>query len=106
MSLLPVSESDNFVVHYDPMRGMYRVTVFNDGHFLDEYWFDAYEEIELSPVEQHMYDYASAYVKGATTFMKYMHDYYNGAEPIYPSEMEGMLMEFLQQYGEVKEISK
>ena len=46
MSLFPISESDDFVVHYDPMRGMYRVTVFNDGHFWDEYWFDAYEEKE------------------------------------------------------------
>ena len=48
MSLFPISESDDFVVHYDPMRGMYRVTVFNDGHFLDEYWFDAYEEKEVT----------------------------------------------------------
>lgn len=47
MSLFPISESDDFVVHYDPMRGMYRVTVFNDGHFWDEYWFDAYEDKEL-----------------------------------------------------------
>jgi hypothetical protein len=46
VSLFPISESDDFVVHYDPMRGMYRVTVFNDGHFWDEYWFDAYEEKE------------------------------------------------------------
>ena len=48
MSLFPVSESDDFVVHYDPMKGMYRVTVFNNGHFYDEHWFDAYEEKELS----------------------------------------------------------
>jgi hypothetical protein len=48
MSYFPVSESDNFVVHYDPMSGMYRVIVFNDGHFWDEYWFDAYEDKELS----------------------------------------------------------
>lgn len=47
MSLFPISESDDFVVHYDPMKGMYRVTVFNDGHFWDEYWFDAYEEKEV-----------------------------------------------------------
>lgn len=46
MSLFPICESDDFVVHYDPMRGIYRVTVFNDGHFWDEYWFDAYEEKE------------------------------------------------------------
>ena len=48
MSLFPVSESDDFVVHYDPMKGMYRVTVFNNGHFYDEHWFDAYEDKELS----------------------------------------------------------
>ena len=48
MSLFPISESDDFVVHYDPMMGMYRVTVFNDGHFWDEYWFDAYEEKEVT----------------------------------------------------------
>ncbi len=48
MSLFPISESEDFVVHYDPMRGMYRVTVFNDGHFWDEYWFDAYEDKELA----------------------------------------------------------
>lgn len=47
MSLFPISESDDFVVHYDPMKGMYRVTVFNDGHFWDEYWFDAYEDKEV-----------------------------------------------------------
>ena len=106
MNLIRISESDAWIVDYDRERGMYRVSYFEDNHFRDEHWFDCFEEIELSPVEQHMYDYASAYVKGATTFMKYMHDYYNGAEPIYPSEMEGILMEFLQQYGEVKEISK
>lgn len=48
MSLFPISESDDFVVHYDPMKGMYRVTVFNDGHFWDDYWFDAYEEKEVT----------------------------------------------------------
>ena len=48
MSYIPISESENFIVHYDPMSGMYRVTVFNDGHFFDEYWFDAYEDKELS----------------------------------------------------------
>lgn len=105
MSLIRISESDDWIVDYDRERGMYRVSYFEDNHFVDEHWFDAYEEKELSPMERHMYDYASAYVRGAATFMKYMHDYYNGAEPVYPSEMEDILKEFLQQYGEVKEIN-
>jgi hypothetical protein len=46
--MFPISESDDFVVRYDPMRGMYQVMVFDDGNFKDEYWFDAYEETELS----------------------------------------------------------
>jgi len=36
--------------------------------------------------------------------MKYMHDYYGGDIPIYPSEMEDILVEFAKQYGEVKNI--
>lgn len=45
--MIRISENDDFVVDYDKERGMYRVSVFNDGHFWDEYWFDAYEEKEL-----------------------------------------------------------
>lgn len=41
-SLIRISENDNFAVHYDKDRGMYRVSVFEDYHFKDEYWFDAY----------------------------------------------------------------
>lgn len=48
MSLIRISTSDNFIVDYDKDRGMYRVSVFEDGHFQDEYWFDAYEEKEVS----------------------------------------------------------
>ena len=46
MSLIRISESEDFVVDYDRERGMYRVSIFNDNHFQDEYWFDAYEEKE------------------------------------------------------------
>lgn len=47
MSLIRICESEDFVVDYDKDRGMYRVSVFEDSHFQDEYWFDAYEEKEL-----------------------------------------------------------
>ena len=47
MNLIKICISDDFEVDYDKERGMYRVSVFDDGHFLDEYWFDAYEEKEL-----------------------------------------------------------
>ena len=104
MSLIRISESDDWIVDYDRERGMYRVSHFEDNHFKDEYWFDCFEEKELLPIEKHMYYYASAYVKGAAELMKYMCDYYNEETPIYPSEMEGILKEFLQQYGELKEV--
>lgn len=48
MSLIKISESDDWIVDYDRGRGMYRVSYFEDGHFKDEYWFDAYEDRELS----------------------------------------------------------
>ena len=46
MSLIRVSESDDWIVDYDKERGMYRVSYFEDCHFKDEFWFDAYEEKE------------------------------------------------------------
>lgn len=46
MSLIRISESDDWIVDYDRERGMYRVSYFQDGHFVDELWFDAYEEKE------------------------------------------------------------
>lgn len=47
MSLIRIDESDDFVVDYDKERGMYRVSYFDDGHFLDEFWFNAYGEKEV-----------------------------------------------------------
>lgn len=51
MSYFPIADSENFVVHYDPVAKKYRVTVFNDGHFWDEFWFDEYKEEEVSLTE-------------------------------------------------------
>ena len=48
MSLIRISESDNFVVAYDKERGMYRVSIFENNHFQDEHWFDAYEDKEVN----------------------------------------------------------
>lgn len=47
MSLIRISESDDWIVDYDRERGMYRVSYFKDNHFKDEYWFDAYEDKEF-----------------------------------------------------------
>lgn len=48
MSLIRICESDNWIVDYDKDRGMYRVSHFEDNHFKDECWFDAYEEKEIN----------------------------------------------------------
>ena len=42
-----VGGTDDWIVEYDKKRGMYRVSYFEDNHFRDECWFDAYEEREL-----------------------------------------------------------
>ena len=47
MSLIRISESDDWIVDYDRERGMYRVSYFQDNHFVDEHWFDSFEEKEL-----------------------------------------------------------
>jgi hypothetical protein len=53
--MIRVSVSDNFTVDYDKERGMYRVSIFENNHFKDEYWFDAYEDKEInSPANNNM----------------------------------------------------
>ena len=60
MALFRICLSDDFEVHYDPERGMYRLSAFEDGHYKDEYWFDAYEEKELA-VRNKAVDYGYLY---------------------------------------------
>lgn len=48
MSLIRISESDNWITDYDTERGMYKVRYFEDGHFVDQYRFDCYEEKEVT----------------------------------------------------------
>jgi hypothetical protein len=50
MSLIRISESDGWIVDYDRVRGMYRVSYFEDNHFLDEFWFDAFDAYEENEV--------------------------------------------------------
>ena len=51
MDVVRIHDSDDFVVDYDKNRGMYRVTIFKDGHFWDEVWFDEYKEQILLDVK-------------------------------------------------------
>lgn len=48
MSLIRISESDNWIVDYETERGMYKVSYFEDGHFVDQCRFDCYEEKEVT----------------------------------------------------------
>lgn len=49
-NLIRISISNDWIVDYDRSRGMYRVSYFQDNHFVDEHWFDAYEEKEVREV--------------------------------------------------------
>ena len=102
MSLIRVSESKDFIVDYDRERGMYRVSVFKDNHFKDEYWFDCYEERELSSKEEWLRFYFKAFLRGAAELIEYMRkNYTNG---ILPSDMTDTFKEFCKQFGDIKEL--
>ena len=45
--MIRILENCNWIIDYDPKRGMYRVSYFQDNHFVEECWFDAYEEKEV-----------------------------------------------------------
>lgn len=46
--MIRVSESLDFIVEYDPERGMYKLSTLFDGYVMDEYWFDAYGSKEMN----------------------------------------------------------
>lgn len=48
MNLIRILENDDWVVDYDKENRKYRVSYFEDFHFKDEIWFDAYEEKECN----------------------------------------------------------
>ena len=43
-NLIRISETDDWVVDYDKTHGMYRVSLFENGHYQDEIWFDEVEK--------------------------------------------------------------
>lgn len=42
-----ILESDDWIIDYDKEKRKYRVSYFEDFHFVDEIWFDAYEDKEV-----------------------------------------------------------
>ena len=104
MSLIRISESEDFTVDYDRERGMYRVGILKDGCCVESYWFDAYEERELSSNEEIVRLYWKTYLRGAAELMEYMRkNYRNG---IFPSDMTDVLKEFCKQFGDIKELER
>ena len=75
MSLIRISESsnpegDSWFIDYDPERGMYRATYFQDNHFVDECWFDAYEDREFDDrIKQIINKLTDLKIAGAIKFM-------------------------------------
>ena len=46
-----ILESDDWIIDYDKEKRKYRVSYFEDFHFVDEIWFDAYEDKEVGITE-------------------------------------------------------
>ena len=75
----------------------------NNGNCIIHYLQD---EIDLNTAVERtierLGEHISAYVAGATDFMEFIRDYYNG-EPVWPSEMEYLLDEFFERFGGVQD---
>ena len=46
-----ILESDDWIIDYDKDKRKYRVSYFEGFHFVDEIWFDAYEDKEVEITE-------------------------------------------------------
>ena len=46
-----ILESDDWIIDYDREKRKYRVSYFEDFHFVDEIWFDTYEDREVRDKE-------------------------------------------------------
>lgn len=102
MSLIRISEGQDFTVDYDRERGMYRVGILKNGECVESYWFDCYEERELSSSEGLFYCYWKIFIHGAAEMMEYVRkNYPNG---VFPFEMTDALKEFCKQFGDIKEL--
>lgn len=44
MSLIKIFENDNFIIDYDKEEKQYRASYFVNNHWVDECWFNPYEE--------------------------------------------------------------
>ena len=60
-------------------------------YFLGKISIDEAVEKALEQIGEHV----SMYIAGAVNFMEFLRDYYDG-EPVYPSEMEMLLLSFLK----------
>ena len=50
-NLIRIWETDKWVVDYDKEREMYRVSYFEESHFVDEEWFYGYEKKEIKRLQ-------------------------------------------------------
>ena len=66
---------------------------------------ESFDEDNKSPIEKAMYDWAESYFKGASDFMKYFLEYTKVINPISPSEVEDVLVQFCKQFGEVNKLN-
>lgn len=45
--MILIYDSENYIVEYDEKTCRYRVSIFENYHWQDEFWFDAYKPCEV-----------------------------------------------------------
>lgn len=75
---------------------VYKVYKDEVNHECEELFPDYYNRLKLT-YNNESNNKVESYYQGASDMMKFMHDYYDGKEPIYPSEMEDIFVKFQRQ---------
>ena len=70
--MIKILENDNWTVDYSPKRDMYRVSYFEDGHFVDECWFCSWKKSGIVD---------KAIPKPVIRFDNYNHEWWAGRCP-------------------------
>lgn len=72
----------------------------NNMNYIEQYFLGEISQDEaISKTVEQLDNHITMYIAGAMDFMKFLRDYYDG-EPVYPSEMEYLLTEFFNKFGE------
>lgn len=99
--LIRVQENDDWIVDYDTDNHLYKVSYFEDYHFVDQCRFNCCEERSITSAEA-IGLYYKTLIRGASEYARYIKENY--PDGIFPSEIHDSLKDYCKQYGNIIEV--